>query len=312
MDNNTKEVFRKFILKQIAGEVVYSKESHSFQLSLRNISNSIREAIFAEGHKWEITDKEIGDFINTVVKEVELTYKPNRQLVQYVDVARDLNAGTEMWLEGNEPGRGKAQLHLLHLGSSSSPDRCRFLVLESTRLGLQPEDIVEPADNTLWATGHPVMLNVYRHGVRYPDAARVYRTYQIENIIKVLPSMVHEVIDSRHEFTFIEYVAEQQDKVVGNSLTFGRNAMSLLLHEYSRLLPIYVDFNEKGDGEFRSVPDAVFPPSEVRDKLFGITNDTMSHHSLTIFTEKPGQLHLDSDSQRLSMTKRATAKATIS
>ena len=299
-------------MKQIAGEVVYSKESHSFQLSLRNISNSIREAIFAEGHKWEITDKEIGDFINTVVKEVELTYKPNRQLVQYVDVARDLTAGTEMWLEGNELGRGKARLHLLHLGSSSSPGHCRFLVLESTRLGLQPEDIVEPADNTLWAVGHSVMLNVYRHGVRYPDAARVYRTYQIENIIKVLPSMVHEVIDSRHEFTFIEYVAEQQDKVVGNSLTFGRNAMSLLLHEYSRLLPIYIDFNEKGDGEFRSVPDAVFPPSKVRDALFDVTNDTMRHHSLIIFTEKPGQLHLDSDSQRLSMTKRATAKATIS
>lgn len=312
MDNNTKEVFRKFILKQIAGEVVYSKESHSFQLSLRNISNTIREAIFAEGHKWEITDREIGDFINKVVKEVELTYKPNRQLVQYIDVARNLNAGTEMWLEGNEPGRGKARLHLLYLGNSSSPGRCRFLVLESTRLALQPEDIVEPADNTLWAVGNPVMLNVYRQGVRYPDAVRVYRTYQIENIIKVLPSMVHEVIDARSEFTFIEDVAKKQEKAIGNSLTFGRNAMSLLLHEYSRLLPIYIDFNEKGDGEFRSASDAVFAPSKVRDAMFGITNDTMRHHSLIISTEKPGQLHLDSDSQRLSLINAAVAKATIS
>lgn len=304
--NNT-EVFRKFILKQIAGEVVYSKESHSFQLSLRNISSTIREAIFAEGRKWGMTDSFIGDFINKVVKEVELTYKPNRQLVQYVDVARDLNAGTELWLEGNESGRGKARLHLLHIGGSSSPGRCRFLVLESTRLALQPEDIVEPADNTLWATGHPVMLSVYRQGRRYPDAVRVYRTYKIENIIKVLPSMVHEVIDSRREFTFME---DKPDKVV--ALTFGRNAMSLLLHEYLRLMPIYVDFNEKGDGEFRSAPDAVFPPSEVRDELFDITNDTMRHHPLTIFTEKPGLLHLDSDTLRLSLSQKARAKATIS
>lgn len=305
---NDNEVFRKFILKQIAGEVVYSKESHSFQLSLRNISNTIREAIFAEGHKWGMKDRLIEDFIVKVVKEVELTYKPNRQLVQYIDVVHDLNAGIEMWLEGNEPGRGKARLHLLHLGSSSSPGRCRFLVLESTRLALQPEDIVEPADNKLWDVGHPVMLNVYRHGVRYPDTERVYRTYQLENIIKVLPSMVHKVIDSRREFTFREDVAEQ----LGNSLTFGRNAMSLLLHEYSRLFPIYVDFDEKGDGKFQSVPEAVFPPSKVRDAMFGITNDTMHHHPLSITTEKPGLLHLDSDSQQLRLLEPACAKATIS
>jgi hypothetical protein len=309
--NNT-EVFRKFILKQIAGEVVYSKENHSFQLSVRHISNSIREAIYAEGHKWEMTDKAIEDFINTVIKNVEISYKQNRQFIQYVNVARDLNPGLELWLEGSETGHGKAQLHLLYLGSSASPGHCRFMVLESTRLGLQPEDIVEPADNTLWAVGHPVMLNVYRQGVRYPDTERVYRTYQLENIIKVMPSMVHEVIDSCREFSFIEHVAEQQDEAVGKSLTFGRNPMSLLLHEYSRLLPIYIDFDKEGVGEFRSVADAVFAPSKVRDSLFDVTNDTLRHHSLSITTQTPGKLHLDSCRQQLSLIQHACAKATIS
>lgn len=303
-----KEVFKRFILKQIAGEVVWSADRHSFLLSLRNNSSTIREAIHAEGRKWDMSDRAIDDLVNTVINNVELSYKPGEVSVQYVDVANEMEPGQELRLEGTDWEHGKARLSLMCLGVPASTGLCRFMVLSATRIALQPEDVVEPADNTLWAVGHPVMLSVYRHGQHYPDAVRVYRTYKLDSIIKIVPSVIHEIIDSRCEFTHDEHTARQFGEASGDVMSFGRNAMSLLLHEYSHVLPIYADFDEHGSGTFRSVPSVAFEPSHVRDILFGITNETIKHHTLYITTEEPGILYLDTKELKLQLRQAAQAK----
>ncbi len=300
------EIFENFILKQIAGEIVFSKERHSFQLSLRSITDSIRKAIYAEGEKWGMSTVSIDNCITKVRNTVELSHKPKEQSVQNVDISQSLKLGQQLKLYGSEKGRGEAHLHLLYVGVSKLTGYSRFMVLSSSRLALQPEDIVEPANNTLWSVGAPVYLSVYREGKRYPDEERVYRTYQLGCITLIKPSKVHEVIDSREEFTHVESTATNNMR----NISFGRNPMSLLLHEYSRNLPIYADFNEKGLGSFKSAM-TIFKPSQGRDILFGVSNETHMSHSLYIETEEAGELYLETKELSIQLKKAAKAKIQV-
>lgn len=306
MDNN--EILNKFILKQIAGEVLYSEEKHSFQLSLRTISSTIREKIMIEGRKWGMSVSQIEDCLNSVVNNVALAYRPKEQCTQSIDVSDALKPGIEVILEGAEKGKGKCRLQLLFLGYSETVKQVRFMVLKSSRLCLLPEDIVEPEGNTIWAIGYPVLLKVYRNKKRYPDSMRVYRTLQIENISMVMPSVVHEVIDSRKEFTYLEHIANLSSGISDYSLSLGRNLMSLLLHEYSCSLPIYADFTEEGRGSFLSNPDVVLAPSNMCDILFGIKSKSQQSSPLSIETQEAGELYYDSEKSQIRLVKPAQAK----
>lgn len=301
------ETFTKFILKQIAGTVAYNPVSHTFQLSLRNLSNTILETIYSEGAKWGMSKIAVDDYIASVINDIELSYQPSEQPVQFVDVCKDIKAGVLMTLIGRDKVRGLAKLCLLYLGASSKKARPQFLVLNSTRLGLIAEDIVEPADNTLWATGFRVLLAVFRNGRRFPNEESIYLTFPIEEIILTKPSVIHEIIDAKSEFRFREHTIPELDGAYSSCLTFGKNPMTLLLHEYSSKLPIYADFSDEGTGKYASNPDFIFMPTEMRNILFGV-GDSYKERKLSIITTEKGEVCIDPETIQPKMTKGAKGK----
>lgn len=308
MTNN--EVFTKYVLKQIAGTVVYDSANHTFQLSLRNPTDTILKAIYSEGEKWDMSHQAVDDFISKVINEIELSYQPIEQSVQYIDVAKDIKPGIQISLSGRDKTRGLAKLDLLYLGASKTNNHPRFLVLGSTRLGLMEDDIVEPAENTLLAIGYPLLFAVFRNGKRYPNTESIYRTFQIETIVAVKPSIIHEVIDARSEFTFLESTISQTYAVQEKSLSFGKNPMTLLLHNYSRKMPIYADFTDNGIGKFQSNTNIVFQPSNIRNILFGITKEEYKERPLLIETIENGEIYVDSENT-IKLKKSARGRLVI-
>lgn len=297
-----KEVFKKFILKQLAGEVAFNKECHSFRLGLRPVSNPIRQAIYEEGHNWNLTDSQINDLMIKVQSEIELAYAPVKGSITHINV-KDLNPGEQLRLHGANEVDGPAELSLLYLG------RCRFMVLNTSRRhALAAEDVVEVAKTEIISINYPTQFIVYRKGKRIPDDRRVYRTYKLDNITRIKASIVHEIIDARKEFTFLEASVDDGSLGNGNQLTFGSNAMSLLLHEYSGIFPVYADFDENGVGRFYSRPDAEIESSEIRNRLFDINQGSHKTACLRIETETPGELYLKNDDHRLGLKKPAQVK----
>ena len=297
-----KEVFKKFILKQLAGEVAFNKECHSFRLGLRPVSDPIRRAIYEEGHKWKLTDSQINDLLIKVQSEIDLAYAPIEGSITHINV-KDLNSGEQLRLHGADEVDGPAELCLLYLG------RCRFMVLSTSRRhALMAEDVVEVAKTEIISVNYPIQFIVYRKGKRIPDDRRVYRTYKLDNITRIKASTVHEIIDARKEFTFLEASVDDASLGNGNQLTLGSNAMSLLLHEYSGAFPIYADFDENGVGRFYSRPDAEIESSEIRNHLFEINQDSHKTACLRIETETPGELYLKNDDYRLGLKKPARVK----
>lgn len=305
------KVFTKFILKQIAGTVAYNPVSHTFHLTLRNLSNTILGAIYSEGAKWDMSNEAVDDYIANVINEIELSYQPVEQSVQFIDVAKDIKPGIQITLGGRDLKRGLARLSVLYLGMSRKNKYPRFMVLDSTRLSLIAEDVLEPADNTLWSTGHPILFKVFRNGERYPNAESVYRSYKIEEIILIRPSVIHEVIDARAEFTFMENSLSQLNDTYNGTITFGKNPMTLFMHNYSSSMPLYANFDDLGVGKFSSNPDIVFPFTDLRNQLFGIVDDGYKEKNLNIVTTNEGEIYFDIEKNILKPKKAAKGKIRI-
>lgn len=287
------EVFTKYILKQIAGTVAYNSVSHTFHLSLRNISNTMREAIYAEGKKWGMSNQTVDDYVAKIYNEIELSYNPVKQPLQVLDISKDIKIGSQVILGGRDDLRGMEKINLLYLGKSKMYNQHRFIVLSSTRLILGEEDILEPADSTLWATGFSILFKVFRDGVRYPNDESVYRTFRLEEIILIKPSVIHDVIDSREEFTFLENSLLQLNNDYNGILTFGKNPMTLLMHSFSSDMPLYANFDENGIGIFESNPNIALQSSDIRNRLFGIIDDGYKDKVLNITTINPGEVYFD-------------------
>ena len=183
-------------------------------------------------------------FLHRVEEGMQLAYQARTQRHTHVDVLKDLKTGWSVHLMCQDK-RGVESIKLLFLGESER-HLPHFLVLESSRLALLPDDMIEPADNTLWSVGHPLLLTVRRNGRPFPDETRKYLSYPIESMTVCRPSLVHEAIDSKRTFTHEEWQTHKncQDGV----LSFGKNPVSLLLHRYSSKMDEYADFDENGYG----------------------------------------------------------------
>lgn len=296
------EDFKKFILKQISGDVAFDSKCHTFRISLRPISEPIRKAIYDEGHRYGFTDGNIDNLLIKVQDETELAYKPAEKTISFIEVS-DLNPGERLRLVGSDKVGGKAELELIYLGQSKETRLHRFMVLDASRLILSAEDVVEVVRNEMLSVNYPVQFGVYRQGRRVPDDKLVYRTFKLDSMTKIMPSIVHEIIDNKKEFTFQEKSVRVLDQSPGNRLSFGTNAMSLLLHEFSDTFPIYADFDDKGIGCFSSNPDAEFVSSKTRNNLFNITKASEAAVCLKIETRKPGELFLDKSDMYLKLNK---------
>lgn len=291
------EVLIKYIIRQIANEVVYRAKDMAVTISFRAVSGPMHQSILEEGRKWGLTDRAIDDLITDVRNNIDHYSHASTQTLTAINVQKDLHAGSIVCLTGRSETLGQGAIRLLFLGASEAQPQPRFMVLESERTALQPEDVLCLCCSNAICVTHRAAFRVVRGGRPVPDDSHLYVTDRLESLSVQRPSLVHEVIDSKRSFTFSEEMALQRSADGGSVLSFGQNPMSLLLHDYSTLLPAYADFEADGTGTFASNPAAVLAPSAQRDLLFGIGKDN-ADRTLSVKTAERGTLQLVSETLR--------------
>lgn len=291
------EVLIKYIIRQITNGVVYRAKNQALTISFRSMTGSMRQEILAEGHKWGLTDMAIDNLINDVRNNADHYRHATMQTVTALNVCKDLHEGNIVCLTGRSDTFGSGSLKLLFLGQSNVHLQPRFMVLESDRLALQPEDILCLCCSSVFNVTNRAAFSVFRGGRRVPDVHHLYVTDKLESISVQRPSLIHEVISSKRSFTFSEEMAYRQLKDGGEALTFGKNPMSFLLHAYSRLMPVYADFKDDDKGSFASNSNVAIAPSKLRDLIFSIPEDKAAQ-VLDIETTAQGMLQILPDTLR--------------
>ncbi len=240
--DNTNERLRKYIIKLIAGNLSYSQEERKFRLSFRNIRQEVRQQIRDEIKKYPEwigqTEANIDKFINNTILSASLCY--NTRTVSYptLDI-NNVKCGNIVHLSSKDDIRGESELKLMSIGHSENGIPA-WLVLDSTLLAIHPEDVLEPYDTRLCSVGHKMAFKVYRDNKRIPKSGnKVFQTYPLTGIALEMPSLIHNIIDERPFTGNIPPGAVR--------LTTARSPMSLLLHDYSKQMPYYLDFSEDGE-----------------------------------------------------------------
>ncbi len=278
------EIFKKYIVKQVVGSIYYSHTEKAFRIRFKTVTPTIRNKIVEEGKQWNIDENFIDDIINSTLHDIQLVYTCKEVCVQTINISKDLSEGSILRLFGAESDSGKMELKLLYMGCNNERKEHRFCVLESSCLALQPYDVLEPFDSLYISVEYPVLLKVFRHNKRIPDETHVFRIYTLQCLTRITPSIIHDVIDSQKKFTYIEHVSEIITKE-RERLCWGTNPMTMLLHNYSIKMPIYVDFEEGGIGSFYANKEIVLPPSKIRNQMFDIPDDAEKRKIKVIRTE---------------------------
>lgn len=297
-------VFRKFILKQIAGEVNYSEVDHRFRVCVRPVTASTRSTIITEGARWGLSESFADNYLNQVLSNISTLFAPHERSLQDIDL-NDLKQGDMILLSGTDK-EGREMIKLMYLGRTSKTNNHRMMVLSSTRLSLHQDDIVEPYNNTIIVTNTRIKFIVYRNARRIPDDNQIYLTCTLDNIIRIIPSEIHEVIDAQENFTFNEYQAKNESIESKDVLSLGRNAMSLLLHNFSSKMTAYADFIDEETAYFSSNEILIYKPSELRNILFGVP-DEFKQCDCKINTLEKGTIYKDSEG-KLYIRKAAKTK----
>lgn len=305
MDENINDRIRKFIIKHTVGKIGYSFDTQSFRLSLRQIRMEDRKLFRGEINKYEAwktaTDNDIDRFVDDVMRSVSLCAEPRNTacLSLFLD---DLNVGTIVSLCEKDDRQGEFNLRLLFLGKDVAGAR-RFFVLSSNRTALAPEDILEPYGTNIWSIDHSVSFCVFRDGVRIPrDKDMVYMTYPLTHISIESPSIIHEVIDARNDFSFEEYTARQNDNR-NFHLSYKCPSMALLMREYSVGMSFYADFEDDGINCFFSTnPNKKYTLDE---KMTGVCDCKGNKGECSqLPTIESGRLRMDEETQILMLRKK--------
>lgn len=279
------EQFKKFIIKTLAGDVIYDAANNSFYITQRPI-HQYRSIINEQGQQWHIASPMIDHIVKQATDAMHGAQASIKQTKAFVDT-RLLKAGDVLCLEG-EGKLGLSTLELMCLGRRTE---MQFYILESSLTALHPADIVEPAGNAMWAPNNPVRLKVFRRGQRYPDTKQEFLIEKCTQIAKLEPTLIHEVIDSSDSFTYIEDAMRQAGGGDG-TLSFGRNPMSLLLHEFSTLLPAYADFDSAGKGSYALNADVALSPHAQRSLLVDCGKENAAK-AVHVKTQTPGCVAID-------------------
>lgn len=295
---------RRFVIKQLAGDIVFSESKRGFELSLKTVTATLRSNVVAEAAKWGFNESQADALINKVLFEMQGINMPNYKDMQYVDLLRHLRLGDELLMRGSDPESGMATMRLLFVGTMDDAS-LGFLCLESSRGFILPGDVVSPADDTLWSVGFPIRLRIMRQGSPYPSSDLIYRSYRLSELSLRIPSVIHQTIDSKRDFSFQEHSVLA---LTGVSLSWCRNPMSILLHDYSSLFPVYADFDEDGVGVYSSNPDVVMDSGKARNAIFGIDGKKNELLPLKISTTVPGKVVIDKKNNRLAVLESAKSK----
>lgn len=241
---------RKFIVKNLIGKVSFSEEKHAFQLDFSRVTEKERQIFRKEMRKYprwkNESDGNIDRFCDDAISAVGLSYSTRTVAMPLLSLNDNdnLKVGYLVSLQCKDSKRGVARFRIMYLGCCKPHHR--FYVVSSTMLALQPSDILETYDSSLWNVGFPIAFKVFRNGERIPRKRNLlYQTFPVSHITLELPSIVHEIVDARNDFTYEEYIAEKNanKKVL---LSTYVSSMSLLMHEYSENMPLYADFQEDG------------------------------------------------------------------
>lgn len=276
------DILRNFILKTISGEVVYDEVHRHFSLRVRPVTATMRDMVRKEIIKWGIDEAFTDSYIAEATSLISLgKAKENFQPMPTLDVRKDIRQGDILFMHSKDKNKGIAHLRLLFLGMDEDFGKYLFLVLESSRVALRPNDKLEPAETMLWTIDSQLRFKVYRNDMRYPSDDLLYQTFRIEYIAIDRPNLFQQIIDSKKTFTYDEY---KSDQFKGQKVTFGKNPMSLLLHRHSDKMSIYADFLEDGlKAQF--APSGIFPKDSNRDMWFEVP-DYLQQHAVEVVSVK--------------------------
>lgn len=308
MDEITDRI-RKYIIKSTIGKIFFSQEKKSYQLVLRQIGQKEKNHIFEEIKKYpewkNATSFSLNSLYDDVKDTIDLCYKTKSTSLSYLKVNK-LQIGNIVCLQGEDTQVGYEKLRLLYLGKErESADR--FFVLSSARMALQPEDVLEVYNTTFWGIGHPVAFKVFRKGRRIPSNQLLYRTLPISSISMITPSIVHDVVDSRFDFSYEEYEASNNGRIFDCQLEHTIPAMGLLFREFTNGAGIFVDFDEEGKNGCIYTDESI--AVQVRECSFLFNGQlNISNDMAYVVTEDRGCVRVDSDSKEIKIVKTIKAK----
>lgn len=241
MKETVNDRIRKFIIKNTVDRVTFSADDCSFRIILRQTQAGDTQFFRDEISKYPEWKDALPANIDKFVEETRrnATLCNEKRSVAYPTLSLDvLHKGYIVNLQGHDEKLGLSRLRIMSLGGEHN----RFFVLSSTRCALHIGDILEPYDTTLWNIGYPVAFIVYRDGKRIPHGVeKLYQTLPLEHISLIMPSIVQDVIDARNDFSYAEMAAEQAEK-----FSIAQSPLSLLMHQFSTLMPYYADFDANG------------------------------------------------------------------
>lgn len=300
---------KKYIIKNTVGKIFFSQEKKSYQLVLRQIGQKEKNKIFEEIKKYpewnNATSFSLNSLYDDVRNTIDLCYKTKNTSLQHLNID-ELQIGNIVCLKGEDEEVGFEDLRLMYIGKGEG-EYSRFLVLSSGRMAIQPEDILEVYDTTLWGMGHPVSFKVFRKGKRIPSENMVYRTLPINALSIVLPSIVHEVIDSRHDYSYEEYEADKIDQRTDYQFDYTLPSMGLLLREHTNGIGIFADFDN--EGKMGSIYTEEKIPVNIGEASFLFSKLDDSTQTITrVVTEEKGLVRIDSDTHKIKLVKKIKAK----
>lgn len=300
---------KKFIVKNIVGKIYFSQDKKSYQLAFRQIGRKEKDYIFAEIAKYpewkNATPDSLGRVYDEVTKTVALCYNTKRNSSQSLNIA-DLKEGYVVELQGEDGILGKAILRLMYIGKRQDVN-VRFFVLSSSRLAIMPEDVLEVYDTSLWGVGHGVTFKVYREGKRIPSDRLVYRTFPLTCLLLETPSIVHEVIDARSDFSYGEYVASHTDDKTFK-LSYLQPSMDLLLSHFADAGHIYADFDADGvEASIYLEDNARLPYPQDAINAFCAMNVASAINGF-VSTEKRGKVRIDAETNEIKLVEKITTK----
>lgn len=308
MDNISDRI-RKLIIKSMVGKVFFSQEKRSYQLLLRSVGQEEKKRIYSMIRSYPEWRNATAESLNRIYDEVrqaiDICYNTKCCSSQYLDL-RDLKIGNIVKIQAKDEKLGLEEFKLMYVGQRHEY-YMRFLVLYSSRLAIQPEDIMEVYDTSLWGVGHGVTFKVFRDGKRIPSDMLVYRTFPLTHISIEKPSIVHEVIDARSDFSYEEYEAAHNDNDK-YQLKLSMPSMALLLNKFTKgEYHIYADFME--DGETGSIfLDEQSVMNSTDDILAFCEIKCVKAPKGIASTKERGQIRIDAESNEIKLVRKMTVE----
>lgn len=200
-----KEQLVKFIIKSIVSDVEYDVNSDKFTINRIDISEELINDIIAEGAKYGLNADETRELITIVSSDIKIAPSIHRSYSN--TETTDIKTGNHLKLVFNQNNIGPVYIEIICIETG------RFFVINSNVPGLKFQDELVSI-NRIWNISYDVDFIIYRNGKNYPDKQSALRLNKLQSIEYFLPSVIHEILDSKKEFTKEEL---EEESIVSNT-----------------------------------------------------------------------------------------------